>query len=85
MVTGSASNGVYFNEFESAKYINTTDGNEESTDLVTGAAAIATSPALYAYFTASETFNIPPERMTVTVVGAIKGQTDKITSSVNLL
>jgi len=86
MATGSASNGVYFNEFGKGQltFINTTDGTKVD-DLVTGAAAIATSPALYSYFMASESYNIPPEKMTVTVVGTIAGNTDKITSNVNLL
>jgi hypothetical protein len=54
-------------------------------DRVTGAAAIATSPALYSYFVASESYKIPSEIMSVTVIGTIAGNTDKITSNVNLL
>ena len=87
MATGSATNGVYFNEFglqDQLAFFNKTSGKDEK-DLVTGAAAIATSPALYAYFTASESFYIPADKMSVTVVGSIKGRTDKITSKVNLL
>lgn len=89
MATGSASNGVYFNEFglkDELPFMNKTDGvDTQLYDLVTGAAAIATSPALYSFFMASESYQIPSEKMSVTVVGAIRGETDKISSTVNLL
>lgn len=87
MATGSASNGVYFNQFGLEDELTFTDQTtkEPVYDLVTGAAAIATSPALYAYFMAAESYNIPPQKMTMTDIGTIAGNTDKITSNVNLL
>jgi surfactin synthase thioesterase subunit len=52
---------------------------------VTGGGAIASSPALYAYFLASESYKIPSEKMSMTIIGALEGNTDKINSQVNLL
>ena len=77
MAAASASNGVYFNEFEIG-YTNSTGG--KNIDKVTGGGAIASSPALYAYFLASETYEVQPEKMSVTIIGSVEGNTDKINS-----
>jgi hypothetical protein len=82
MAAASAANGVYFNELE-IPYKNSS--NLPDKDVVTGGGAIASSPALYAYFLASESFKIPSEKMSVTIIGSIDGDTDKINSQVNLL
>lgn len=51
MVTGSAANGVYFNQYNIG-YTNAQ--GEKINDMITGGGAIATSPALYSYFMLSE-------------------------------
>lgn len=77
MVTCSASNSVYFNPYKF-----TYNG---VTKEIIGGGSIAESPSLYAFFTATEFLQVPPSKISMTVIGGITMDTDKIQGTVNIL
>jgi hypothetical protein len=76
MVAASATNSIYFNDYKF------TSKNGTVSNII-GGSSVAESPALYAFFSATEFLNVPQEKISVTVVGAVKKATEKISGRVN--
>lgn len=76
MISASASNTVYFDPFN---YKNETGGTEK----IIGGGSIAESPALYAFFSAEQFIGVDPSKISMTVVGALHKDTEKISGNVN--
>lgn len=76
MVTCSATNSVYFNNYKF------TDKDGHINNII-GGGSIAESPSLYAFFSATELLGVPPEKVTMTIVGAVNKDNEKIEGNVN--
>lgn len=76
MISASASNTVYFDPYQ---YTNKNNGIEK----IIGGGSIAESPALYAFFSAEQFIGVDPSKISMTVVGALHKDTEKISGNVN--
>ena len=75
MVTASAANPVFFSDYLFV--------NEGKTKTLQGGGTIASNPSLYAFFQATEFLQIPPEKISMTTVGGVRRDVDKISANVN--
>lgn len=76
MITASASNGVYFNPYIYRL-------NDTYAENIIGGGSIAESPALYAFFSAEQFIGVDPKKISMTVIGALHKDTEKISGNVN--
>lgn len=81
-IIGSASNTIYFDSAK-AKFKNK-EGEDDESNVISGT-VIAESPSLYSFMVASEYMGVPPEKISVTSVGARAFSTDKISNEMNPL
>ena len=76
MITASASNSVYFNPYKFQV-------NNTYSESIIGGGSIAESPAMYSFFSAEQFIKVQPEKISMTVVGALHKDTAKISGNVN--
>jgi patatin-like phospholipase/acyl hydrolase len=68
MVTCSASNSIYFSPY---KFNYKDASGKKVTETINGGISIAESPSLYAFISAVEFLDVPPKKITMTIVGSL--------------